>query len=129
MADPVFVIDGTEYPVPTAFRLGDPVLVADVTGMDWMDFAELLDEGSGDPRAMLGLLSVAVWQKHPTWRRDKVARFVEQVPMEQLRVEGGDDEGNPPVADPATTGSSPAVSELEPGSASDETQFTTGVPV
>lgn len=130
MADPAFLIDDEEFPVPSAFRLGDPVLVTEITGMDWTDFAELLDEGSNDPRAMVGLLAVAVWQKHPGWKRERVARFVEQVPMDALNVTGADDDANPPVPDPATatTGDSPDLSGPEQESGSDETQFTTGVP-
>lgn len=108
-SEAAFVIEGREYPVPQAFRLGDPVLVTEVTGMQWMDFAELLDEGANDPRVMLGLIAVSVWQANPSWKRDRVARFVEQLAMDQVDFQAADDtEENPTVAaDAATTGSSP----------------------
>lgn len=112
-SDPVFQIDGTDYPVPQAFRLGDPVLVAEVTGLSWAEFAELLDEGSGDPRAMLGMIAVAVWQTNPGWKRERVRRMVEALSMDSVEFVGAeDDEGNPTLADDgaATTGSLPGVS-------------------
>jgi hypothetical protein len=116
-SDPGFLIDGDTYPVPQAFRLGDPVLVAEVTGLDWMEFAELLDSGDNDPRVMLGLIAVSVWQKNPTWKRERVARWVEGLSMDQVDFEAADDTGdeNPTVAaDAATTGNSPEVSEPVP---------------
>jgi|GEM_PF-3963010 len=121
-SETAFVIDGREYPVPQAFRLGDPVLVSEVTGLQWMDFAELLDEGANDPRVMLGLIAVSVWQANPGWKRDRVARFVEQLAMDQVDFVSPDDDEqeNPTVAaEPAaTTGSSPGRSEPEPEPAS-----------
>lgn len=103
--DAGFEINGEFYPFPTAFRLGDPVLVAEVTGLEWMEFAEMLDEGS--PRTLPGLVAVSVWQKNPGWRRDKVVRFVEAIDQDAVTVvqPEGTDAGPPDVAD--TTGTSP----------------------
>lgn len=128
-SDPGFVIDGVEYPVPQAFRLGDPVLVREITGLEWMEFAELLDAGSTDPAAMLGLVAVAVWQANPDWKRDKVRRFVEGLAFDRLEFQAPDE--NPTVAaipDAATTGSSPAASAPGPESVLGSTLATTGTP-
>src|SRR3990167_4750442 len=92
--DPAIEINGELYPIPQAFRLGDPVLVRELTGMDFVDFAEALDDEArrADPVLQLGIIGVAVWQKHPTWRREKVARFVSTLPIEALKFIGGDDD-------------------------------------
>jgi hypothetical protein len=39
-----FEIRGRFYPMPEAFRLCDPVLVEELTGMKFAEFAEALDE-------------------------------------------------------------------------------------
>lgn len=105
--DAGFEINGEFYPFPTGFRLGDPVLVTNITGLEWLEFAELLD--AGDSRALAGMVAVAVWQKHPTWRRDKVVRFVEQIQLDDLGVQVP--EADPvPLDGTATTGRSPETS-------------------
>lgn len=100
MADrPGYVIDGTFYPQPEGFRLGDPVLVTEVTGMDFPSFAQALDDDTrgNDPVLLLGMIAVAIWQANPRWKRDRVARYVETIPMDTVRFEGGDE--GPEVAD------------------------------
>jgi hypothetical protein len=59
-----FRIGGVFYPAPRAYRLEDPVLVREVTGLSWDDFAELLDDAGvvADPVALVGVIAVAVWQ-------------------------------------------------------------------
>ncbi len=76
MADRFEIFD-KEYPLPQAFRMGDPVLVEEVTGLTWGEFSDRMDDADGDPAIMLGMLAVAVWQTNPRWRRDRVARYVE----------------------------------------------------
>lgn len=92
-----FLIDGVAYPVPSAFRLADPVLVKDVTGLEWPEFearytttreAVSRGEKAGDAIIVLGLIAVAVWQMNPSWKRERVARFVEQVDFESLDSQG-----------------------------------------
>lgn len=112
MDQPGFHIGNDFYEFPTKFRLGDPVLVAEVTGMAWNDFAELLD--SGDPRTLAGLVAVAIWQKQPTWRRERVLRHVEGLELDALEFTGADDveEALPQssAGGPDTTPGSPATS-------------------
>lgn len=93
--------------MPQGFRLGDPVLVAEVTGLPWMEFAQLLDDG--DSRTLAGIVAVAVWQKNPDWRREKVVRYVESISITDLEVDTPGD-ARPPELEADTTGSSAATS-------------------
>ena len=101
-----FEIDGRFYPFPQSFRLGDPVLVKELTGMEFNDFVEAFDsldpEDGVDPVVMVGLVGVAVWQEHPRWSRDKVVRFVQAVDMEKFDAIGGEGEASPPEQPAAT---------------------------
>lgn len=132
MDKPGFNIGDDFYPFPTNFRLGDPVLVTEVTGMEWNDFAELLDGGDGDPRTMTGLIAVAVWQKHPGWRRERALRYVEGLDLESLTFKQPEEaeSADPPTeaGDTATTAVSPATSTptREQQAPSDETPASTG---
>ncbi len=98
MADdqPKFVIDDVEYLVPSSFRLADPVLVEEVTGLDFEEFSRRLDEvnqsigtddAHSDYKVTVGLVACAVWQKNTRWTRDKVLRFLEQVDVRSLQVQ------------------------------------------
>ncbi len=98
MADRFEIFD-KEFPLPQAFRMGDPVLVEEVTGLTWGEFSDRMDDADGDPAIMLGMLAVAVWQTNPRWRRDRVARYVEGLKIEDVRFVGEErePEANPPV--------------------------------
>jgi hypothetical protein len=129
---------GKFYPWPASFRLGDTVLVEKVTGLDWPDFAARLpNEGEEVPDIeaaaddiviYIGLIAVSIWQHHPQWRRDKVAKYVEQLNLDRVVFIGGDepdedaDERPPaPTADGGNnSGTSPPPSNPEAGSESDE---------
>ena len=115
--------DGVEiykrfYPWPDAFRLGDPVLVKEITGMTWPDFAqslqtqnEAIDEAAEmggpppqlDQVALAGLIAVAFWQGNPQMSREKARRALERIPMEDIEVIDGD-EGEADVGPPALPG-------------------------
>jgi hypothetical protein len=91
-----FRIAGTFYPFPSMFRLCDPVLITEVTGMKFPAFAAAVDEMQDadeegqDPIVLSGLVAVAVWQKNPRWKRDRVLRFVEQLDFEALETTSGE---------------------------------------
>lgn len=132
MDQPGFNIGDDFYAFPTKFRLGDPVLVAEVTGMPWNDFAELLD--SGDPRTLAGLVAVAIWQKHPGWRRERVLRHVEGLELDTLVFSSPEPEEDEAAPQPSagasdTTPESPATSTptSDTEEHSDETPAPTGV--
>lgn len=107
-----FLIDGREYPFPEKFRLGDPVLVKQLTGMEFKDFAEALDDEDRreDPAILIGLIGVAVWQGNPRWTRDRVQAYVQQVDLEGFEAFGGED-ADPP--EPAVT-PEPSIPTTEP---------------
>lgn len=103
--------DGVEiykrfYPWPDSFRLGDPVLVNQITGMRWPDFVQALDDqnqaiedaeemGTEPPQpdqvVLAGLIAVAFWQGNPTMSRDKARRALERIPMDDIEVVDGDE--------------------------------------
>jgi hypothetical protein len=135
-----FKIGNVEYPIPSRFRFCDPVLIRELTGLEFQDFAEraddqqkeaarneeLIKQGNppeeimGDPAIMTGLLGVAIWQANPTWKRERVVRYVESLGMEEFSVEA-DDAGPPEVADqPSLTLAPSAESTSLPESSSQE---------
>jgi hypothetical protein len=123
------------YPWPDRYRLGDPVLVQQVTGMSWPEFSaareaqeelifekkergEELVDGDVDQVVLAGLIAVAFWQGNPQMTRDKARRAIERTPMEDIELIDGDDEeeadARPP--DVAVDGAPP----LTTSSASDD---------
>lgn len=121
MADAGFKIGDVEYEFPTRFRMVDPVLVEEVTGLEFTVFAARVErvqqairdgETAGDASVMAGMVAVAVWQKHPRWKRDRVVAFVNEVDMDAFEaveptVVGVDGDDGPP-ADPASGAESPS---------------------
>jgi len=129
--------DGVEiykrfYPWPNTFRLGDPVLVKEITGMRWPDFCLALDEqnqaideaeemGGPAPQpdqvVLAGLIAVAFWQGNPTMTRDKARRALERIPMEDIEIIEGD-EGEADVGPPVSGGAEAATEPLMTSSGS-----------
>lgn len=138
------------YPAPTRFRMGDPVLVREVTGMSWPEFttaldmmereyASLVEQGQGDDFQpdhilLLGLMAVAFWQGNPTMGRAKVVRALERIPIEEVEFIAADEEvdasppeeaaGRPPSTTSSESDGSPeatARTEIPQDSISDET--------
>lgn len=124
MADTgTFLIDDREYAMPTSFRLIDPVLIREITGLEWPQFTERLDGGDGedpsgieedmDPVVLLGLVAVAVWQQHPRWTREKVKRYVGELDIAALSFRGDEGGGDPPsVPGPGPASTSATSPEL-----------------
>ena len=126
------------YPAPTRFRMGDPVLVKEVTGMSWpeftaaldameRDYSALVEQGNADEFEpdhilMLGMMAVAFWQGNPSMGRAKVVRAIERIPIEEVEfiASDADDEvdvsppgvaaGEPPSTTSSGSGESPAAS-------------------
>lgn len=109
MDKPGFKIDDQVYPFPERFRLGDPVLVEEVTNIDFQTFSERLDEQNanvkagvtdkGDPVVLAGLVAVAIWQANPRWKLDRVVAFAQQLDLDGFETVGGDD--GPPAVETA----------------------------
>lgn len=128
-----FQIGKRFYPWPSRFRLGDPVLIEELTGLEYDTFLERLpdddtpDDELMDPIVTLGLIGVAVWQESPTWRRDRVVRYVQALDRDAVEMVAPEvDEPQPGDADyvepaPAAPGDGdpPAVTEAASPPASD----------
>jgi hypothetical protein len=79
------------YPLPVVYRLVDPVLVEELTGVNWLRFCEAIDDpeqGLEDPKVLLGMLAVAIWQANPTLRRDRVVRICAGITFDDVKVIG-----------------------------------------
>lgn len=140
MSEEGFEIYDRFYPSPKRFRLGDPVLVREVTGMSWPEFARGLDAMADDYAAfveqgredeyepdqvlIVGLMAVAFWQGNKQMSRAKVVRAVEQIPLESVKYVAGNegDDASPPDGaagqPPSTTSSESDVSPEAPASTS-----------
>lgn len=129
-----FLIADTFYPWPASIRIVDPILVRELTGMDWGEFSMALDgadEGdeSQDPRSLVGFVGIAIWQKHPKWKREKVIEFVQQLDFESLNFQlpsDTEDDAGPPDETPADTSTSGGSSESTEAS-SDMSLASTGL--
>ena len=109
------------YPWPSSFRIGDPVLVREVTGMSWPEFVAALDnideEEAPDQVVLAGLIAVAFWQGNPQMTREKARRAVEKLPQDRVEIIEGDEgddvvppaeaAGEPPSTSSSTSGDSP----------------------
>ena len=112
------------YPWPTSFRLGDPVLVKEVTGMTWPEFTAALDAQNraiadaeemddeppqADQVVLAGLIAVAFWQGNQQMSRDKARRALERIPIEEIELIDEETEDSPPAGaagePPSTTSS------------------------
>jgi hypothetical protein len=124
---PGFEIYKAFYPVPERFRLGDPVLVREVTGMEWPQFIEALNQmevnEETDEVVMLGLMAVAFWQGNPDMSRAKVRQVLERVWQEDAELIGGDEvvADGPPAEGGVTPPTTPNESEDSAVASSDVT--------
>lgn len=126
MAEPVtIVIFEKPYPIPTDYKPLDAVLIYELTGMEYVEYLEALDDDSKDVRATPGLLGLTLWRANPGWSRSQVAAGVQRIGPGDWRVEGGEpdlaDEGDvrppgeaSPDAKADTTGTKPETSFVEP---------------
>jgi hypothetical protein len=93
---PGFEILKKFYPMPERFRMGDPVLVREVTGMEWPQFIEALEaaeaDGVDDQIVLAGLACVAFWQGNPGMRRDKARQIIERMWQSDIDVISGDND-------------------------------------
>lgn len=123
MQETGFEIYNKFYPLKS-FRLGDPVLVRAVTGMEWPEFAEAVqaieENDVLDQVPMVGLAAVCFWQGNPQMSRDKVKNIIEHLSMDDCKYIQGDEDiedvagdARPPAgAEPETT-TTPSVSSAE----------------
>jgi hypothetical protein len=120
--DSGFLIADEFYAFPSSMRVVDPILVDELTGYSWGEFAQLLDEQPDelDVRTLVGLVGIAVWQKNPKWARKKVVEFVSQLDFDALNFtapEVEDDAVPPALEDDATSTSGDRSESTEESSA------------
>ena len=92
---------GDELYEISEYRLGDPVLIEQVTGLRWSEFASRVDamvkDQAEDPVAVLGLVSVAMWQAHPEWSVREATQRAIGIGMNELEFVAPDDVERPRV--------------------------------
>ena len=140
MADEGVEIYKRFYPWPERFRLGDPVLVTQVTGLSWPEFVEAnsaqqraIDEAaeSGeeppapDQLVLAGLIAVAFWQGNAQMSREKARRAIERIPLDDIEVVGGDEEDD--AVPPAEAAGPPISMPLNGSDASQEASAETAI--
>jgi hypothetical protein len=107
------------YPVATSFRLGDPLLIQELTELSWDEFRarikaeekrieawftaeaegvpeeEREDPPAEDPFVALGMIGVAVAQKNPAWPRAKVVEYVRNLEGDAVEFIAGEEPEKP----------------------------------
>jgi len=99
-----FKIGDRVYPFPEKFRMGDTILVHELTRLEFDDFSERLDAmqatggaaASPDPLVMIGLVGIALWQGNPRWSLDRAVRETQLIDFSDFETVG--DDGPPAIA-------------------------------
>lgn len=84
------VIHDVEYPFPDDYKPLDAVLIYDLTGMEYVEYLEALEDDNKNLRATPGLLGVVISRAKPTWSRGQIAAEVQKIGAQDWRVEGGE---------------------------------------
>ncbi len=119
-------INGRFYPFVDSFKHGDPILIHEVTGLDWDEFSEMLakaGDGRGvNPIVQTALIAVAVQREHKTWSRREVSEFIRELDLGSEDYVGVDaapaEEMLPPTQSAETSSSSDETSPPSPDSPS-----------
>ena len=102
-----FKIGSEFYPMVTALRMADPVLIEQITGVPFSVFvtredvmvkrmtADPDDMTAFDPVVALGRTAVAIWQRHEDWEPSEVVSYCRRLDMSRLISVGGG--ADPPV--------------------------------
>lgn len=143
---PGYMIDGRFFPMVTQYKHGDPILIHEVTGLSWDEFAELLAEAGEEgarpnPIVNTALIAVAIQRNFPTWSRRRVSDYVKNIELGSEEVVGiveSDTNGSGPNGEsgdelpPAESGENSKNSEersvVSPESPSNQNQIFSGVP-
>lgn len=93
-----YQIGGRFYPAVETFKLGDPILIQEITRLEWDEFVERLpsDEEIAqvwfDPVLRAALVGVAVARGNPNWRLEKVVRYIRGLDMDDVELVGPEDD-------------------------------------
>lgn len=120
-----FEIYGRFYPIPESYSLADPVLVRQVTAMEWPEFIEANAEmeeayrsareaGEEAPEAdaivLAGIVAVSFWHGNRQMSREKVRRVIERLKMEDVEfISAGEDDADPPAPTEVAFGETPSM--------------------
>ncbi len=129
-------INGVFYPFVDKFKHGDPILIYEVTGLDWDTFAAMLEQAeeneTANPITQTALIAVAVQRQHPGWSRHKVSAFIRNLDLGTEEFEGLTDEEEADALPPSPSGSSSnnsaTTSEPQPESPSSLSLIASGFP-
>ncbi len=128
-------IGGRFYPFVQQFKHGDPILIHEVTGLDWDTFSDMLakaGDGRGvNPIVQTALISVAVQRVHPTWSRREVSEFIRELDLgseEYVGTEGKEEDALPPAESGESSSSSEETSKPSPASESSLSLISSGDP-
>ncbi len=129
-------IGPTFYPFVDQFKHGDPILIHEVTGMNWDEFSEMLskagDGRSVNPIVQTALIAVAIQRVHSTWSRREVSEFVRNLDLGDEEYVGGeavkDEEMLPPNESGESSDSSEETSSTSPESPSSQSPTGSGDP-
>lgn len=139
MADqPGYMIEGRFYPMVTQYKHGDPILIHEVTGLTWEEFADLLAEAGEEgarpnPIVNTALIAVAVQRKYPTWSRRRVGDYINNLDLGAEEIVGivapeGDDAPIPPAESGENSSTSDDKSKRSPASPSSPSPTSSGDP-
>ena len=107
---------------------GDAVLIRELTGLRFTEFADRLGDMQTDPDAgpdqdvLLAMVGCAVWHRNPRWSRERAVRFAERINMADFTPVEGDDADPPsdPAASPSTDSSAGSTSSPAPSPEQDQ---------
>lgn len=100
---PGFKVGGHFFPFVHEYKHGDPILIHEVTGLEWNEFAELLADaadGPANPILETALLAISVQHAQPTWSRKRVNDFVRNLALGSEEIVGNTAPERPAEGDP-----------------------------
>ena len=133
MSDAGFLIRDVLYPFAENFTFADAPLIREATGLEFEEFAERVDamqpdkdddgnpiEGTGknDLLAISALVAVSISRAEPTWRRDRIVKFLAGVDVTSFDVQSPDvgpvqDDAGPPALEDSPTSSDESTTSPE----------------
>lgn len=133
------------FPLVQEYKHGDPILIREVTGLEWNEFAEMLaDVAPGSPTNPIvetALLAVSVQHAQPTWSRKRVNDFVRNLNLGAEEIIGtesdkpaeGDPDANPEevartTVPPSDTSASSSNSDAESSTPEESSRESSATP-
>lgn len=101
-----FEIHGRFYPMPTTIKGRDPIVIKEVSGMTFREFAEASDDPSSafDPGVVITWVAIAVWRANPGWSRATLLGYIGDLDFDAIKGVGANEEEGAPAGPPAPAG-------------------------